>query len=226
MKSLMLVLMLIASSVAMAQEDLEYKMEIGGGVGLVSYQGDFNGSLTKGMQPVGMLTARLKPNPRMAWALNIGLGNIKGEYKNTGTYYPDLADNHFSFSNMLVDGGVRFEYNFWPYGTGNDYRGAKRLTPFITVGMGMSFADTEGGSVVGVNFPVGAGIKYKLTKRLNLTAEWTEPFSTTDKLDGVADPYGIKSSGMFKNKDCYGMLLVGLTYDIWAKCRTCHNEDY
>ena len=30
-----------------AQDEDEYKMEIGGGVGLVSYEGDFNGNILK-----------------------------------------------------------------------------------------------------------------------------------------------------------------------------------
>jgi hypothetical protein len=49
-------------------------------------------------------------------------------------------------------------------------------------------------------------------------------FTGSDKLDGVTDPYGIKSSGLFKNTDSYSTLLVTLSYDIWAKCKTCHND--
>ena len=49
-------------------------------------------------------------------------------------------------------------------------------------------------------------------------------FTGGDKLDGVDDPYGIESSGLFKNTDCYSTLYVTLTYDLWAKCRTCHKE--
>ena len=225
MKTLVIATLLLLANMAVAQDDFEYRMEIGGGVGLVAYQGDFNGSILKGMQPMATLTARYKPSPRTAWAFNLGFGKLKGDYDHSDNFYPELAESRLNFSNMLVDGGIRFEYNFWPFGTGNDYRGAKRLVPFIAVGIGMSFADTDNGSAVGANLPIGGGVKYKVAKRVNLTAEWTMHFSTTDKLDGVADPYGIKSSGMFKNKDCYSMLLVGLTYDIWAKCRTCHNDD-
>ena len=49
-------------------------------------------------------------------------------------------------------------------------------------------------------------------------------FSGSDKLDGIKDPYDIKSSGLFKNTDCYTTLQVALTYDIWAKCKTCNND--
>ena len=72
--------------------------------------------------------------------------------------------------------------------------------------------------------PVGLGIKYKLKDRLNLTAEWTMHFTGTDKLDGISDPYGIQSSGLFKNTDCYSALRLSLTYDLWAKCKNCNND--
>ena len=225
MRNLMIAAMLLVASLAVAQDDAEYRLELGGGVGMLAYQGDFNGNLLKGMKPMAMLSARYKPNPRMAWALNLGMGSIKGDYNNAHNFYPELTESQRSFSNTVFDGGARFEYNFWPFGTGRDYRGAKPLTPFITLGAGITFADTDGGSVVCANFPIGGGVKYKIAKRVNLTAEWTMHVSTSDKLDGVADPHGIKSSGMFKNKDSYSMLVVGLTYDIWAKCRTCHNDD-
>ena len=58
-----------------------------------------------------------------------------------------------------------------------------------------------------------------------LGVEWNIHFSLSDKLDGRADPYLIKSSGLFKNTDCYSALKVTLTYSFMAKCRTCHNDD-
>ena len=44
-------LLSIASVPANAQTDYEYRMEIGGGVGLMAYEGDFNGSILHNMQP-------------------------------------------------------------------------------------------------------------------------------------------------------------------------------
>lgn len=53
MKTTILTLILIMASLtnAMAQDDPEFRREIGIGVGMSNYLGDFNGSLTKGMQP-------------------------------------------------------------------------------------------------------------------------------------------------------------------------------
>ena len=72
--------------------------------------------------------------------------------------------------------------------------------------------------------PMGLGLKYKIGNRLNLTAEWMVHFTGSDQLDGVEDPYGIKRSGLFKNTDCYSAFQMTLTYDLWAKCKTCNND--
>ena len=63
-----------------------------------------------------------------------------------------------------------------------------------------------------------------MAERVNVGVEWTMHFSLSDKLDGVADPYGIESSGLFKNTDCYSALLVTLSYSFSAKCRTCNKD--
>ena len=129
-------------------------------------------------------------------------------------------------SHSLVDVSAVYEYNFWPYGTGRDYRGAKRLTPFVFVGVGATFASGgDADNCFTANMPIGVGVKYKIGPRLNLGVEWAEHFSLSDNLDGKKDPYGIESTGLFKNTDCYSTLQITLTYSFSAKCRTCHNED-
>lgn len=204
-----------------AQEDPEYRAELGGGIGVVAYEGDFNGNLFKNMQPMMTLIGRYKFNPRMAIAMNVSYGKIKGSSKDVKTYYPTLVKEEFNHG--LLDVGFKYEYNFWPFGTGKEYRGAKRLTPYIGIGVGVTFVKLEK-TEVAMNLPIGAGVKYKVADRMNLALEWVMHITTSDMLDGVKDPYGIQSSGLFKNTDCYSHLQLSLTYDIWAKCRTCHND--
>ena len=208
---------------AKAQTEPEYKMEVGAGVGLMNYLGDFNGSLLKGMKPMGGLVLKYKMNPRMAWSAGLNYSQLKGSSADVETWYPELADNPIDFTSKGVNFDVRYECNFWPFGTGQEYRGARPLTPFIALGAGLVFADCDK-SVVGFQMPVGVGVKYKLKQRLNLTAEWMMHFSGSDKLDGVKDPYGIKSSGLFKNTDCFSTLQVSITYEFMERCRTCHND--
>ena len=203
-----------------AQDAPEYRMEIGGGLGLMAYQGDLGGGLLKEMQPMVAATAKYKMNPRMALSAQISSGKLKGSSNDVETWYPELHDSIASFSNQLTDFTVRYEYNFWPFGTGKEYLGAQHLTPFMALGTGLAFTKkTVAGQLL-----FGIGAKYKMADRVNLTAEWVMHFTGSDKLDNVVDPYGIKSSGLFKNTDSYSTLQVTLTYDLWAKCKTCNND--
>lgn len=224
-KNLVISLACAMPSMCLAQSDYQYRMEIGAGVGVVTYQGDLGGSLTKNMQPMASVVLRRVFNPYMALKFSAAYGKLKGSSADSNTYYPDYAASQYRFNKTLVDAGVTYEYNFWPYGTGQDYRGAKRFTPFIFAGLGATYAGGEGNSAFTANVPIGLGVKYKVGKRLNVALEWAEHFSMSDKLDGVKDPYGIKSSGLFKNTDCYSAIQITLTYSFMPKCRTCHNED-
>lgn len=224
-KGLVTLLMLCATLTASAQQDDEYLMEIGGGVGMVSYQGDFNGKITSGMQPAGAIVWRRLLNPYMGFRVTGMMGKLKGDATRVETYYPDETTRAYSFDHSLTDISVTYEYNFWPYGTGRDYRGAKRLTPFIFGGIGATYVSGGEKKVFAANVPIGLGIKYKLKERLNVGLEWSMHFSLSDELDGIADPYGIKSSGAFKNTDCYSGLMLTLTYSFKSKCRTCNNDD-
>ena len=221
----MTLLMLCATLTASAQQDDEYLMEIGGGVGMVSYQGDFNGKITSGMQPAGAIVWRRQLNPYMGFRVTGMMGKLKGDATRVETYYPDETTRAYSFDRSLTDVSVTYEYNFWPYGTGRDYRGAKRLTPFVFGGIGATYVSGGEKKVFTANVPIGLGIKYKLKERLNVGLEWSMHFSLSDELDGMADPYGIKSSGAFKNTDCYSGLMLTLTYSFKSKCRTCNNDD-
>ena len=223
-QGLLSILLLVAAVQTQAQDDVEYRREVGAGAGLVSYLGDFNGSVVKNMQPMGSLVWRWVFNPRMALRAKGSYGKLKGASADVQTYYPDMQAKPYEFNHSLGDLGVTFEYNFWPYGTGRDYRGAKRLTPFIFGGVGGTYVSGGPKDVWTAHVPLGLGVKYKLGDRVNIGLEWAAHFSLSDKLDGVVDPYRVKSSGLFKNTDGYSALLVTLTYSFQAKCRTCHND--
>ena len=207
---------------AVAQTEPEYRLEVGGGIGMVSYEGDFNGNIFKNAQPMFSLLAKYRFNPRMALAMNLSYGSLKGSAKDVSSYVPEeWAD--YDFKTNIGDVGLRLEWNFWPFGTGMEYRGAQRLTPYIFIGLGTTVFKTDETRLT-MNMPIGIGVKYKAANRVNMALEWAMHFSNSDRLDGVSDPYGIKSSGLFKNTDCYSHLRLSVSYDLWAKCKTCHND--
>ena len=195
MRKLLLMLMVLLPAARMsAQDDPQYRMEIGAGVGMVSYEGDFNGNVLKNMQPMFSALWRYNFDPYKDLRLSATYGKLKGSSKDVDTYYPDYATEEYSFNRNLLDVSLVFEYNFWPYGTGRDYRGAKRLTPYIYGGIGATSASGGGSkSVFTANVPIGLGVKYKLNERMNLGLDWGIHFSLSDELDGVKDPYQVKS---------------------------------
>lgn len=80
-----------------------------------------------------------------------------------------------------------------------------------------------------MNIPLGVGVKYKLTPRVNIGCEFSMHFSLSDCLDvthdeglKLDDPYQIKGKGL-KNKDSYAFVLLFVTYDLFPKCRDCNN---
>ena len=76
MKKVLLLILLLAAVSAQAQTEPEYRLEVGGGLGAVTYLGDFNGGLFKEMQPMGSLLAKYRLDPRRAMALNISYGQM------------------------------------------------------------------------------------------------------------------------------------------------------
>lgn len=222
MRNVAFAILLMLTVEGHAQTEPEYRLEVGGGIGMVSYQGDFNGNIFKNMQPMFSLLAKYKFNPRVAIAMNISYGKLKGSAKDITSHVPAQWVD-YTFKRKIGDVGVRMEYNFWPYGTGMEYRGAQRLTPYIFIGLGTTVYKTDKPQLA-MNMPLGLGMKYKAADRMNIALEWAMHFSSSDRLDGVSDPLGIKSSGLFKNTDCYSQLRLSVTYDLWAKCKTCHND--
>lgn len=210
---------------AAAQDDVEYRREIGVGVGLANYVGDFNGSLAKGFQPMGSVVYRHLLSPYSAVKADMSLTKVKGTSADATSYYPGLAEEPYTFSRSLYDLNVEYEYNFWPYGTGREYRGAVRLTPYILMGLGLTIASGDPKTAATMSLPLGFGVKYKVGPRLNISLEWAFHATLSDRLDGLADPYDIKSSGVFKNTDCYTSLRLALTYSFSPKCRTCNKDE-
>ena len=229
-RTLLLAIAALTTAVAnvRAQEQPEYLMEIGAGGGVVGYLGDFNGSITKNLQPAATIVGRYNINSYMAVKLQLAYGKMKGSSEKVKTYYPDYSDKTYTFSNPIGALVAAYEYNFVPYGTGREYRGAKRLAPYVSLGLEANYIRVNGeqkSNVFTMSIPLGIGLKYKLGERANIGLEWAMHFSLSDELDGVKDPYGIKSSGLFKNTDGYTSLMITATYSFNAKCRTCHNED-
>lgn len=211
----LMIALLVPQNMVRAQE-LEYALELGAMAGGSFYLGDANYSgWYKHLGGTIGATARWNINPRMALKFNASYAGISGDINDTDNKFPTIEKA--KFSEPLFDVGCQYELHFWGYGTGTaTYKGHKRWTPYIQLGLGGTYCN----DTFTMNLPIGFGIKYKIKERLNVGFDWTMRFSLSDKLDGIEDPYAIKS-GFLKNKDSYCLTTFYVTYDLCPKLRKC-----
>lgn len=226
---------LFACGAVLHGQELEYRMEVGAGMGACFYLGDANSTPYAHLSGMGSLMWRRILNPRMAVKVNLAAGHVRGTSE--GVFIPEDATTpspeggrpvRVDFSRGLVDAGAQFEMNFWGYGLGGGYKGNSPITPYVLAGVGFTLLPGGAGTRLALNLPIGLGVKYKIRPRLNIGLEWTMRFTTSDELDVTKSqpqllyPYNIKSVGL-KNKDCYSFTMFFVTYDISPKYRKCNN---
>ena len=120
------------------------------------------------------------------------------------------------------------EWGFRGYGM-EGWNGCHRLAPYGLMGIGLTFAPKPAQNDFAANFPIGLGLRYKLSERVNMGLEWTMRFTTSDRLDvtqtygtSLQDPFMIKGKGI-KNKDSYSFTMLYVSFDIFK--RPCHCND-
>lgn len=214
------VLLLLATCTTTQAQELEYALELGVMGGPMVYFGDANyGNPLKNMNGAAAVFGRYNINPRMSVKFNVAYGKVSGDASKSDNKYPDVPGQKWDFSNPVVDVGAQYELGFWGYGAGGSYKGTRRLTPYLQLGLGVSVCNKQ----TALNIPLGFGVKFKFAPRWNAGVDWSVRFTTADKMDGIADPYGLKSGAM-KNKDSYSMLMFYISYDLCPKYRKCNNE--
>lgn len=212
-----------AAAPAYAQED--FRFDIGGGIGMTGYLGDANTSnLWSSPSVDAELLLRYIVNPRWALKTNFYVGGLRGNSAKMTNVFPD--DRTFRFTTTFYELGELAEFNFFNYGIGETYRRLKRFTPYIAAGIGATMWSTGGKTGAAFTIPLGVGVKYKPSRRLNLGLEFLMKKTFTDSLDGedLDDPVGIKSSFM-KNTDWYSTLTFTVSYEFSKRCAVCNYKD-
>ncbi len=220
---LSLVIILLCSKTA--AQDEGYLMEMGLGGGGSFYMGDANGRLYNNTNGVFSVLARYNVNPRFSLKANLSSAGISGSTENA---YGTLPGDELIFSRTLYDFGAQMEWGFCGYGM-EGWNGNHRLAPYGLMGIGVTFAPEPEQNDFAANFPIGLGLRYKLSERVNIGLEWTMRFSTSDRLDvtrtdgtTLKDPFMIKGKGI-KNKDSYSFTMLYVTFDVFK--RPCHCND-
>lgn len=222
---LSLVIILLCSKTA--AQDEGYLMEMGLGGGGSFYMGDANGRLYNNTNGVVSVLARYNVNPRFSLKVNLSSAGISGSTENA---YGTLPGDELIFSRTLYDFGAQMEWGFCGYGM-EGWNGNHRLAPYGLMGIGVTFAPEPEQNDFAANFPIGLGLRYKLSERVNIGLEWTMRFSTSDRLDvtrtdgtTLKDPFMIKGKGI-KNKDSYSFTMLYVTFDVFKRPCHCNEEE-
>ena len=201
-----------------------YKFDIGAGVGMSGYIGDANrSSLFKHPGFVGEASFRYLPNVRWAIKGVVSALSLSGNTADLDDVLPSTGEESYDFKSTVYDLGARVEFNFFNYGIGETYKRLKRWSPYLTLGVGMCVSSSGGDSAFAPNIPMGLGFKYKVSERVNLSAEFTMTKVFGDKVDGplLNDLNTIKTA-FYKNTDWYSRLTIGISYEFGKRCEACH----
>ncbi len=224
-KILFVVVPVICSGVMAVAEDIvdSYKFDFGVSAGMSGYLGDANrGNMYRNPGVAATVGIRYLIDERWAAKAQLGMARLSGD--TSGMSLPGGA--FYSFKSTVVDLGLRGECNFFAYGIGETYKRLSRWTPYLTVGIGAAMAASGGETAFSMTIPMGVGVKYKPSRRVNLMVEFTMTKALGDKIDSsqLTDLYQIKSS-FLKNTDWYSMLTVGISYEFGPRCAVCHRID-
>lgn len=215
-----------AGALSQTQESVEeYKFDIGAGIGMSGYIGDANESNLFAHPGVAFnATFRYLINSR--WAIRGMLTGVSlsGTTADMDNVLPE--GKVYDFKSNVYDLGARAEFNFFNYGIGETYKRMTRISPYLSLGLGVSMASSGGDTSVAMSLPMGFGVKYKLRPRLNLGLEFSMTKVFGDKVDSseLTDLYQIKSS-FLKNTDWYSSLMFTVSYEFGKRCVTCHRID-
>ena len=225
--TLIAIILMIASSAHANAEDYvdSYRFDIGVGLGTSGYLGDANDSnLLKNLGFSANAGARYLFDNRWAAKAQFSVATLSGSTADFENVLPNNAQ--YDFKSTVFDLSIKGEANFFSYGMGETYKRLRRWTPYLTVGVGMTLAATEGATTAAFSVPMGLGFKFKLSRRLNLNAEFTMTKVFGDKIDSeqLTDLYRIESS-FLKNTDWFSTLTVGITYEFGPRCAVCNRID-
>lgn len=206
-------------------QEAAYKFDLGASIGMSGYLGDANNS--NFMSHPGFaagVSFRYLINTRWAIKGQFLTAGLSGDSADMENVFP--GGETYSFTSTIYDLGARAEFNFFNYGIGETYRKLRRWTPYLSLGLGVTMASAEGGTFTAFNIPMGVGLKYKMTPRINLGLEWSMTKVFGDNVDGkVLDDLNMIKSSFLKNTDWYSLIMFSISYEFGERCKSCFYVD-
>jgi opacity protein-like surface antigen len=212
------------------------------GVGFLNYFGDIGGAADnenwfgikdlslKHTRPSFYLGARYKIRQNVAVKMNLMYGYISGD--DTGS---KNSDRGYAFSSSLFEPSLQAEYSliseeqrrrsgamFNKRGMMNNY---SQINLYLYAGIGGVFFNPSvndalqasshydpNHSKMGIVFPAGIGLKYVISQRWSVGAEFGVRLTTTDYLDGYASPWS-KANDLYYFGHVHGIYRIRTSKD-------------
>lgn len=201
-----------ASHIA-AQDAIVQEGEFGIGIGAAHYFGDINTRAWLN-RPKPAATIFFRKNFGNYIAARIGASFAQLGYSDKYNSHNEyMYRRNLSFNSNVWELTLQGDFNFFRFMPGEPQY---NFTPYLTLGAGIFSYDpyaflggekiflrqlgTEGQgsslyperkqySTMGISFPIGAGIKYSINERINISFEVLHRFTNTDYLDDVSTTY-------------------------------------
>jgi hypothetical protein len=204
--------------ILIAENTQGQKNEIGFSIGGLNYTGEVSPAYhVSHTRPAGSLFYRLNISPIIAVRASFMAGALYGNEKNSKN--PVAAIRSAFFKSFISEFSLLAEYNFFNYRGKKDDR---RVCPYLVGGLGMFRAERRkgnyrnGSEFVELAIPFGMGIKYKLSRNLNLGAEFVARKTATDQIDGISSQYlGAQETSNIFDKDWYYYAGFSLSYTFY-----------
>lgn len=191
--------------------------DFGFSAGFTTYLGEINPvNLFYKPGPAFSLFYRYNLNPRQAFRANLLGGNIRGNDLDFSNALQQARAS--SFSGLIGELGLTYEYNFFPYSTMRsryiDY------TPYIAAGVAMVVVNTVDFAVLPA-IPVSAGFKVNVANHLGLEFEYGFRKTFYDNFDGLTEMVDPEDRSWTHNNDWYTFMGVSITWKMYNRLLGC-----
>lgn len=197
----------------------EYKYELGGALGATYYIGDAVRRGPLGTYAVGV-SGLVRYNLNFRWVLSTALAydGLRGDTRFADNAFPQGRSARFR--THTLQWRVGGEFNFRPLSNKYRYLQTSSWSPYLSGGALIALGWGEYSSTLAPGVYAALGIKYMVSSRITLSAEWRSQYYLSDRLDALgkdsdwlADPFALNRAGI-KGGDASGQFSLGLTYHI------------
>lgn len=198
-----------------------YKFDIGLAMGMSGYWGDLSSNMFQ--NPGIAATAMFHYRFDTRWLIRGSLtgASLSGSNKKAANMLPG---GMYDFNGGFYALDARAEFNFFSFGIGETYKRLKRWTPYLGVGLGAAMSSVNKSTNFAMTIPMAAGVRFKVSERVNLGAEWTFMKVFGDKVDGYSDLTGIKTD-FIRHTDWVSTIQIYFTYEFGRRCTACNRHD-